>query len=220
MSRLNPGNFTVFRLCIWWQSRIILLLSVLLLFTPAVVAQDDNAIIRPGLKKGMLLVASKRLLDPYFGQTVILLTQYDRRGTSGIILNRQSEIPLSSAFPEILKRLPMLENLFIGGPVASSRISLLIHSERNIEDANEVMENIYHIDNRELFQELEFDDLEATNTRLFSGFAGWAPGQLESEMKRGDWHTWHATASIIFSQTPRELWNELIDLASAKWVLR
>lgn len=220
MSRLNPGNSAAIREYIWWQPCIFLLLSSLLLFTSDVTGQNDNAIIRPGLKKGMLLVASKQLVDPYFGQTVILITQYDRRGTSGIILNRQSGIPLSGAFPEIVKRLPILDNLYIGGPVAASRISLLIQSERSIEGANEVLQDIYHIDTQILFQNLEFDDLEPATTRLFSGFAGWAPGQLESEMQRGDWHTWLPDASIIFSQSPRELWNELIDLASAKWVMR
>ncbi|HKK16201.1 MAG TPA: YqgE/AlgH family protein, partial [Gammaproteobacteria bacterium] len=69
-------------------------------------------------------------------------------------------------------------------------------------------------------QGMDFSSLAAANTRLFSGFAGWAPGQLETEIRRGDWHTWQANAAIIFSQAPDELWGDLIDLASAKWVMR
>ena len=196
----------------------VLLLACIPPATPLAGQHNNGAVIQPVLKKGVLLIASRHLVDPYFGQAVIVLTKYDRDGSSGIIINRRTELPVSSTFPEIVKRLPILENLYIGGPVASSRVSLLVQSSQNIDGANEILKDIYHIDTQVLFQGMDFSSLAAANTRLYSGFAGWAPGQLEAEMQRGDWHIWQADAAIIFSQAPDELWGDLIDLASAKWV--
>jgi putative transcriptional regulator len=54
--------------------------------------------------------------------------------------------------------------------------------------------------------------------RLFAGYAGWAPNQLDFERTRGDWHVLKADAETVFAQKPLEIWQELIHRASAKWV--
>jgi putative transcriptional regulator len=55
--------------------------------------------------------------------------------------------------------------------------------------------------------------------RLFAGYAGWAPSQLDFERTRGDWHVLKADAEAVFSQNPSELWPELIHRVTVKWVL-
>jgi putative AlgH/UPF0301 family transcriptional regulator len=49
--------------------------------------------------------------------------------------------------------------------------------------------------------------------RLFSGFAGWAPRQLESEMAEGAWYALRASESVLFRKDTRGLWRELVDQA-------
>lgn len=221
MFKLIPARAVLLRLVPVKLIIPVLLLTAIITGSPAFAEEHGNrTVIRPVLKKGVLLIASRHLVDPYFGQAVILLTQYDHAGTTGIIINRQTQHSVSGTFPEIAKRLPVLEYLYLGGPVASTRVSLLLQSSQNIDGANEIMKGIYHIDTQVLFERLDFGSLKPANGRLFSGFAGWAPGQLESEMQRGDWYTWQASASTIFTPTPEDLWDELIDLASARWVSR
>lgn len=221
MLNFIAGNFVQSRL---YPARLLMMILLLSGVIPAICAAAGQnstvAGIHPALKKGVLLVASRQLIDPYFQQSVVLLTQYGQHGSSGIILNWQTDLPVADTFPEIVKILPVQENLYIGGPVATSRISLLLHSQQNIPGANEVIADVYHIDSQVLFYSLDFDELQPSASRLFSGFAGWSPGQLEAEVKRGDWYTWRADAGTIFSRSPLELWQELIDLASSRWVLR
>ncbi|MCK4986044.1 MAG: YqgE/AlgH family protein, partial [Desulfobacterales bacterium] len=54
--------------------------------------------------------------------------------------------------------------------------------------------------------------------RLFAGYAGWAPNQLDFERTRGDWHVVKADAEAVFAQNPSELWQELIHRVTVKWV--
>ncbi len=116
------------------------------------------------------------------------------------------------------RMLPPLGFIFYGGPVSATRISLLIGSENTDHFPNEILPGIHHIDTRGLFAQLDFSLLIEDKIRVYSGFAGWAPGQLENEIERGDWHTWKASPDIIFSEKPQELWSDLIDVAAAKWV--
>ncbi len=54
--------------------------------------------------------------------------------------------------------------------------------------------------------------------RVYAGYAGWAPGQLEREIDRGDWHVLNADAETVFDKKPDAIWPELIERASAQWV--
>lgn len=174
----------------------------------------------PALAKGVLLIAGKELRDPNFEKTVILITEFDAKGTVGLVINRRTKIPVSEALPELQKMLPNLDHLYIGGPVAMNRINLLVRSTHPLEDAIQVSDDIYLIDTLEQFNKLSPDEIGPANLRLFSGFAGWAPGQLESELIRGDWHLWHSSAEIVFDSVPENVWHDLIRLVSAKWVKR
>lgn len=180
----------------------------------------DHPLHGPGLAKGVLLIAGKELRDPNFEKTVILITEFDAKGTVGLVINRRTKIPVSEALPELQKMLPILDHLYIGGPVAMNSINLLIRSEVPLADATHVTHDIYLIDTLEQFDKLSPDEIEPDNLRLFSGFAGWAPGQLESELIRGDWHLWHSSAEIVFDSVPGNVWHDLIRLVSAKWVRR
>ena len=54
--------------------------------------------------------------------------------------------------------------------------------------------------------------------RLYAGYAGWAPGQLDRELARGGWHVLQADVATVFEKVPSEIWPELINRSSGLWV--
>lgn len=191
---------------------------------PVTATENSNAgqppLLNPGLKKGVLLVAARKLLDPNFEKAVVLVTEFSEQGTAGLVLNRRTSIPAAQAVPQIEQLVPLLDHLYIGGPVLPSAINLLVISGGPVADANNIIDDVYQIDTLELFQALIDSGNDIKSIRLYSGFAGWAPGQLESELLRGDWYLWHGSADIVFSPTPAVLWEELIQIVTARWVAR
>lgn len=179
---------------------------------------DSRHIHSPGLAEGVLLIADKKLVDPNFEKTVVLITGYDSRGTSGLVINRRTKIPAAEVLPELKKIIPELTHLYLGGPVAVNSINILIKSETVLATAKQVTNSIYLISTLAQFNQLEPENIELENVRLFTGLAGWAPGQLETELIRGDWYLWYADAESVFNPAPENIWHELIQTVSAKWV--
>jgi putative transcriptional regulator len=82
--------------------------------------------------------------------------------------------------------------------------------------AIEVLDGVYLSMSQELLRELLARDKPVEGLRVYAGYAGWAPGQLEFEISRGDWHLAQADAQTIFAQDPELLWPKLFQRASAK----
>jgi putative transcriptional regulator len=183
---------------------------------PAV--KPDRHLHAPVLGKGVLLIAGKELRDPNFEKTVVLITGFDEQGTTGLVINRRTKIPVSEVMPELDKVVQLIGHLYIGGPVAVTNVNLLIRSEKSLPNTIYVTKDIYLVNTLDQFNQLAFDEIPPDNLKLFSGLAGWAPGQLESELIRGDWYLWHAGAETVFSSSPDMLWYELIQIVTAKWV--
>ena len=181
-------------------------------------ARPKQPLHNPKLAKGVILIAGRDLNDPNFNKTVILITDFNESGTAGLVLNRRTKIPLAEVLPEIGELNKFLEYLYIGGPVATNSIRLLVQSDPIPDGVKHVFDNVYLIETTELFNQLILGDRNNQSMKLYAGYAGWAPGQLESELIRGDWYIWHASAEIIFDKIPEEIWDELIQLVTAKWV--
>lgn len=179
----------------------------------------DQPMHNPPLAEGVLLIAGENLSDPNFSRSVVLITDYSETGTVGLVINRRTKIPAAEFLPNIRKLVPLLDHLYIGGPVAPNQINLLVKSGAPLAGGIEMTAGVYLINTIEHFNTLSLGDLAPENIRLYSGFAGWAPGQLESELIRGDWFIWHASSAYLFSHEPEKLWQELIQIVSARWVL-
>ena len=157
----------------------------------------------------ILLVAKPDLVDPNFRETVVLVTQTEDASTVGVILNR----------PTARRHEQTGEALYFGGPVMREVIVALFRTERAPRAAAfHVLKDIYltmHPDN--------IDPLLAQrsgNYRLFVGFSGWAPGQLQSEMERDGWYVLPATADIAFRANTSGMWEELVRKARGRVALR
>jgi len=158
---------------------------------------------------GILLVAKPGLVDPNFRQTVVLVTQAADASTVGVILNR----------PTTRKHEQTGEVVYTGGPVMREVLVALFRAERAPEGpAFHVLNGVYlsmHPQNIEMLLQKR-----GGQYRLFAGFSGWAPGQLESEMRRGGWTMLPATADIVFRADTTGLWEELVTKARGRVATR
>jgi putative transcriptional regulator len=171
------------------------------------------------LDKGVFLVASRKLYDPNFSQSVILLLDYNETGTSGLIINRRTDLSISELFPNQEKLESLTDKVHLGGPVALNRIQILFQSETTPAGARDIFENIFVVESIPLLNRIAHGEFEPIALNVYAGYAGWAAGQLESELLRGDWYLWQADSASIFSKPASEIWPDLIQLVTAQWVL-
>jgi putative transcriptional regulator len=167
--------------------------------------------------KGHLLLDSGELRGSFFNRSVVLICQHDDQGAFGLVLNQPSPNKvgemLVADLPESIKDL----NLYLGGPVQTSALSYL-HSDVFLPEAN-VMPNLNLGHSLEELVELGESFAQTQQIRLFAGYAGWSPGQLESELKRKAWLTHPATIDLLFRADPTDLWNEILRAKGWKYRL-
>jgi putative transcriptional regulator len=150
---------------------------------------------------GKFLVARSSLRDAFFGRSVILLLQHGDEGAFGLVLTRPAEAA-ELPFP-----------VFIGGPCKMDGL-LMIHGRKDWLDPDEdgpmeVCPGV-HLGTAEQFEKArESDHADGGRFRVFTGYAGWAPAQLEEEMNQGAWIVLPASGDVIFETPPLELWEKL-----------
>jgi putative transcriptional regulator len=163
---------------------------------------------KPKYLQGQLLLDSGQLNGSFFGKTVILLCQHNAEGAFGLVLNRTTGNKvgemLVANLPEPLRDSP----LFLGGPVQPGALSYL-HSDAFILDAN-VMPNLNLGHSLDALSELGETFSATRKIKMFAGYAGWSPGQLEEEMKRKSWLTHPATLDLVFDSDPQTLWSKIL----------
>src|SRR4030065_1002953 len=186
------------------QVRNISCLFVVVLFlvaAPAETKSSDNHETVP-LEQGVLLVAKPHLSDPNFIHSVILLVSYGKEGAMGVVINKPAYIQLRHLVPELKGMKGAATPLFKGGPVSTSDINMLFTSEIPREGALQVFDDVSFTGRKEVILSLLQDKPLNTKVRVYSGHAGWAPGQLEHEIMRGDWITIKADFNTISHHTP------------------
>jgi putative transcriptional regulator len=158
--------------------------------------------------QGQLLLDSGQLGGSFFQRTVVLICHHNPEGAFGLVLNR----PLGKAvgdliiadLPDTLKTSP----LFLGGPVQPAALSYL-HTDHFLPKAD-VMPNLALGHSLDELIEIGEGFSAAVKVRMFAGYAGWSPGQLEGEMKRKSWLIHPATMSHIFETPPDQLWQKVL----------
>jgi putative transcriptional regulator len=158
--------------------------------------------------KGHLLLDSGQLRGSFFQRTVVLICQHDPDGAFGLVLNRAAG---SNAGDMIVADLPepiRASPLFLGGPVQPSALSFLL-SDAFIPDAN-VMPNLSLGHSLDALIELGESFSSTQRVKMFAGYAGWSPGQLEEEIKRDAWLTHPASLDLIFDVSPNQLWQKIL----------
>lgn len=170
------------------------------------------------LAPGTFLVASRRLHNPHFAKTVVLLIDYDENGAQGVVINRPSPIQVSRVLPDLPKSKAPSPYIFLGGPVAQTQMRLLVQTDQPSEEMQPVFDHVYLSGSPDVLKHLMNQPESAPRFRTFAGYAGWAPGQLEREIEHGGWHIFHADVEAIFDPSPSSVWPRLIRERDLKWM--
>jgi putative transcriptional regulator len=128
---------------------------------------------------GQLLIASPTLTD-YFERTVILMLAHGEEGAMGVVLNRPSELDVADAVPALADAAGDDEMVHLGGPVSPRSVVALAEFDDPDDAANHVFGAVGVLDPERV-------DAAVGRLRVFSGYAGWGPGQLELELEQDAW---------------------------------
>ena len=158
--------------------------------------------------KGKLLLDGGSLQGSFFHRTVLLICEHNDEGAFGLVLNRAAgnkvgEV-LVADLPDLLRESP----LFLGGPVQPTALSFL-HADSFLPDAN-VFPNLSLGHSLDELVEIGESFSPEKKVKLFAGYAGWSPGQLENEMKRKAWLTYTASLELVFDTPPDQLWQKIL----------
>ena len=149
---------------------------------------------------GKLLVATPSLSDPNFYRTVILLLQHDDEGALGVVLNRPSTEPLEAHLPDWApKSDPPI--VFVGGPVAPEVAIGIVVGDEGSEPTD--VSGLMLIDLERGAEHV------VSPVRVYSGYAGWAVGQLELEIAEGAWYVVDAEAGDPLLD-PHSMWSAIL----------
>lgn len=163
--------------------------------------------------RGSLLVATPQLLDPNFRRTVVLVSEHNDEGAMGVILNRPSGMTVSDAAPELEPIVGAEAAIYAGGPVqptAGVVLAEVEHAEAPIFAEVVMLPGI---------DELAEVAGEADRLRVFAGYAGWGPGQLDEELERDDWIVEPARPEDVFSEDPDGLWAQVLTRKGGQYAL-
>jgi putative transcriptional regulator len=155
--------------------------------------------------KGQLLIAGPGIAAGVFRQTVIVMAEHDDKGALGFVLNRPSHSSIGDLAPSLSAFPAPDDRIFLGGPVQPEVVVVL--AEYALPSPPDKM----------IFDSIGFAPAAEPDTaegiaraKVFAGYAGWGPGQLEQEIEDGGWITEPALPGDIFAPQPDDLWRDVV----------
>ncbi|HYN96267.1 MAG TPA: YqgE/AlgH family protein [Pilimelia sp.] len=158
------------------------------------------------LLTGRLLVAAPALKDPNFDRTVVLLVAHEPGGALGVVLNRATEVPVSDVLGDWGALAPDPAVLFEGGPVQPESAICLARMRTGVRRVSGFHPVAGAIGTVDLSGDPDTLRQSVTGIRVFAGYSGWSPGQLEEEIETGSWLVFDALPGDAFVPRPDDLW--------------
>jgi putative transcriptional regulator len=166
-------------------------------------------------KAGRLLVATPLLGDPNFRRTVVLIVEHEvEEGTLGIVLNRPTTVGVDQVLEQWTELVTDPSVVFKGGPVSpNSALALALVPGRDEPVGWRAL------DGAPSLARLGLLDLDApprllapaiSSLRVYAGYAGWSPGQLDAEIDEGAWYVVPAEPGDVFAAEPDQLWRQVL----------
>ena len=150
--------------------------------------------------RGKLLIAAPSLFD-YFRRTVVLVLEHSPDGAMGVVLNRESETPVAEAVPVLASYAEPEEVVRIGGPVSPQSVVALGEFDDLDEAGTHVVGSLGTIDP-------DAGNESLRRVRVYAGYAGWGPGQLDGELEQEAWLVLPALPDDPFADG--DIWSEAL----------
>ncbi len=165
--------------------------------------------------RGKFLIACRRLQEPNFHKTVVLMVEHGDDGAMGLVVNRPSSISVESSLSNHFG-IPFGDDcIYFGGPVEPTALFIMYNrAEAAAADDEPIAPGVFVGHSAEVFESVVGaaaagkSDLEF---RIYFGCAGWSPGQLEGEIARGDWWVAPACSSLTFLDDPYSIWDTAVE---------
>lgn len=167
-----------------------------------------------GSLRGQLLVAAPSLRDPNFHRTVVLLLDHDDNGALGLVLNRPSLTPVGDVLERWEEMAAEPGLVHVGGPVEPTAVIALGSVPADVTPSGwaPIFDGLRVVD---LSADVSLAATELTGVRVFAGYAGWAPGQLEVELAEGAWFPFPARPDDAMTAEPEDLWGAVLERGGA-----
>lgn len=159
-----------------------------------------------------LLVALDTIVDPNFRRSVVFMLHHDMEtGGLGLVLNRRTEFTVADLCDNLGLAWSGDPDALVdwGGPVQPDQGWVLVDdrfAER--DDVECAMDGVFWSRSQDVLREIA--DRPIGPARIFLGYAGWAPGQLEREIADGSWLVVPATERLLFRAEPDALWADAV----------
>jgi len=157
---------------------------------------------------GKLLVASPGIGD-FFRRSVVLVIEHNEEGAIGLTLNQPSGTPLADTIPEVAEWLGGDHVIHLGGPVSPNALTCIGEFEDADLSQRLIVDSVGMVD-------LE-RPVELERFRVFAGYAGWSPGQLDAEIEQDGWIISEPLADDPFSEA--DLWSEVLTRMGGEYEL-
>ncbi len=172
--------------------------------------ERGSAPVIPAPSPGCLLLATPALGSETFRRTVILVLDHGPKGTVGVILNRPMQAPVASVLPRWQEWASEPGTLFTGGPVGPDQAMGLVSAPEHTGVPSWVRRLVGSTGVIDLAAQPEPEPQSRLAVRIFLGYAGWGPEQLDQEITRGSWFVVAAEAGDVFSARPKGLWRAVL----------
>lgn len=161
--------------------------------------------------KGRLLLATPPLDDPNFDRTVVFVLEHHDEGAIGVVINRPSEEALDEPLDRWIDLQSAPSSVFVGGPVEENALIALAETTQPLDESDDHLSPIAGtIASADLTVDPALVAGEVRGVRVFRGYAGWGPGQLEGEIDAGAWLVLDSEPGDVFTDHPDELWRSVL----------
>jgi len=157
---------------------------------------------------GRLLVATPQIEEGIFHRSVVLILQHGADGAQGVVLNKPLEAEIDKVLPGWGEHVSVPQTLYQGGPVqVDSALGLVAIGSGTPTSVQKLFGRVGLVD-LDAMPGLVAPELDGV--RIFVGYAGWSPGQLETELAMGSWYAVDAATEDAFSRAPGDLWRAVL----------
>jgi len=160
--------------------------------------------------KNHLLISTSNIFDPFFSKSVVYLFEHNSNGAIGFIINKNI---MDKNFKSVIKiKIDKLKKQFdekdcyLGGPILLDNVTLFKQKTSHSKNKNRSTGEISISNYIKNFKQEKI----CGNRKLIFGYSGWSPGQLENEVKNGDWLLQKANQELIFNTPSNQIWGNAI----------
>ncbi len=163
------------------------------------------------LAQGKILVAPRANPDVHFAKSVILLAQHSSTGGLGLMLQYRADVTIQKALDGVKGADGRRDPVYVGGPVELPIVLGLERAAAPPLGAKHVIGDLYLITAKPVIGAAISDGRPASELRVFLGYSGWGPGQLEREVRHSGWYIFDFDEKLVFDEHPETLWDRLIE---------